>query len=345
MRNKKRQNPAMQGASGRDMTFRELVAWLVRRHRLRRRYSFYQYREQRKKQIFSAVVFLAVVLLLLPACMTAVRMQSQPMTGAFRAALYADGASANPALGGGEVTCTVNVKIGTGAVFAWETPAVTVADMLADVGYTPTTDDIISVSPDTVVEEGMTVTVVCVTYEETEEVVSVPYGTVYEDVQTIPKGATERISYGTDGVAKQVLRNRYENGEYISTEVLSSEIVTAPVDEVLRRGVGGIVYGAEGAFAYSYYIEVTATAYGGYEETRYTYTGTVAREGVIAVDPDVIALGTKVYVKGNYGDYGVCYADDIGSGIKGYRIDIFMDATEEVMREFGIRNMRVYILE
>lgn len=114
---------------------------------------------------------------------------------------------------------------------------------------------------------------------------------------------------------------------------------------MLRRGVGGVVYGNAGAYRYSYYIDCTATAYGGYEETRYTYSGTVAKEGVIAVDPDVIPLGTKVYVKGSYGDYGVCSADDIGSGIKGNHIDIFMDASIEVMMEFGFRNMRVYILE
>ena len=143
----------------------------------------------------------------------------------------------------------------------------------------------------------------------------------------------------------QLQRRRYENGTLSATEVLSSETVTEPVNEVLQRGVGGVVSGKDGSFSFSYYIDVTATAYGGYDEPRLTYSGTPAREGVIAVDPTVIPLGTKVYVKGNYGDYGYCSADDIGSGIKGFHIDIFMECSIEEMFQFGIRRMRVYILD
>ncbi len=332
-----------------DMTLKELLQWLHRRHKLRRRYERDVGRAARKHQTVTAAVFALLVTFALALSMTYAKLHTVPPGqddgGTQTLTLYGDHPVTNPALQIDEMRCTVNVKLGAEDAFSWETPAVTVADLLADVGYTASPDDIINVPVDTVVEDGMAVVVTCVTFEESAEVVSVPYKTIYKDVQTIPKGETKRVSYGTEGVARQLQKKRYENGVYVSAEVLSEEVVTAPVDEVLQRGVGGTVTGKDGTFAFSYYIDCTATAYGGYDEPRYTYTGTLAKEGVIAVDPDVIPLGSKVYVKGNYGDYGVCSADDIGSGIKDYHIDIFMDATYEEMREFGIRNMCVYFIE
>ncbi len=330
-----------------DMTFKELIRWLRLRHMLRRRYETDVFRAFKKQQITDCGLYLLTATILLALAMTGAGLytpisETKPVPGAV---LYGEECVRNPVLHSDDMTCTVTVRIGAGEAFLWDTPTVTVGDMIADIGYSCSPDDLINVPLDAVVEDGMQVNVICVTYEEAEEIVSVPYDTVYQDVQTIPKGKTVRVSYGTEGVARQVQKQRFENGVLVSAEVLSEEIEKAPVNEVLQRGIGGVVSGVDGSFAYSYYIDVTATAYGGYAETRYTYSGTVAKEGVIAVDPDVIPLGTKVYVKGSYGDYGVCSADDIGSGIKNYHIDIFMDATYEEMMEFGVRNMRVYILE
>ena len=328
-------------------TLPEFLRWMYLRNKLRRRYSRDSIRAVSRVQKWTAACFLLLATLLLSFAMTYTRLhytqthtvipleqtrtQSQPI--------------GNPALALDAVTYDVTVTIGTGAPVHWTTAAMTVSDVLADIGYTGNPDDMISPSPDTVVTQDMEIAVVFVTYEESEEIAAIPYGTEYRDVQTIPRGTTTRISYGTEGVARQLQRRRYENGILASTEVLSTETVTEPTNEVLQRGVGGIVSGKHGSFNYSYYIDVTATAYGDYDEPRLTYSGTLAQEGVIAVDPTVIPLGTKVYVKGDYGDYGYCSADDIGSGIKGYHIDIFMECSRAEMLEFGIRKMRVYILD
>ncbi|MCO5386268.1 MAG: 3D domain-containing protein [Desulfosporosinus sp.] len=61
------------------------------------------------------------------------------------------------------------------------------------------------------------------------------------------------------------------------------------------------------------------------EATAYTYTGNNTatgvkpREGLIAVDPKVIAMGSQVYVEG----YGYAIAADTGGSIRGNRIDVF----------------------
>ncbi len=98
-------------------------------------------------------------------------------------------------------------------------------------------------------------------------------------------------------------------------------------------------------------IHVTATAYsadpaengGTYQGKVLTKTGYSLTDNpnakVIAVDPDVIPLGSTVWVEG----YGYAKAIDTGSAIHGDRIDIFMDNKEQ-MNEWGVRTIQVKIL-
>ncbi|TQR19366.1 3D domain-containing protein [Psychrobacillus vulpis] len=61
---------------------------------------------------------------------------------------------------------------------------------------------------------------------------------------------------------------------------------------------------------------------------------------VIAVDPNVIKLGTKVYVEG----YGYAIAGDTGGGIKGNKIDVFFSSTNDAYK-WGRKNVTIKILE
>jgi 3D (Asp-Asp-Asp) domain-containing protein len=60
---------------------------------------------------------------------------------------------------------------------------------------------------------------------------------------------------------------------------------------------------------------------------------------VIAVDPSVIPLGSKVYVEG----FGKATAADIGGGIEGKEIDIFIPSEQDAI-EFGVQKLKVTIL-
>lgn len=93
---------------------------------------------------------------------------------------------------------------------------------------------------------------------------------------------------------------------------------------------------------YLYALPVLATAYTRYDEdcTDYTYRGTYLRRGLCAVDPDIIPLGTKLYVPG----YGEALADDIGGAINGHHIDLAMDTQAEAF-DWGKRNVTVYVLK
>ena len=67
---------------------------------------------------------------------------------------------------------------------------------------------------------------------------------------------------------------------------------------------------------------------------------------VIAVDTNVVPLGSRVYVEGLNGasDYGYAIASDTGSAIKNKKIDLYMD-THEQARKWGVKNVKLYVIE
>jgi len=90
-------------------------------------------------------------------------------------------------------------------------------------------------------------------------------------------------------------------------------------------------------FARQLTMEATAYTWTGNK----TATGTWPVVGTIAVDPNVIALGSKVYVEG----YGFAIAEDTGGLIKGGIIDVYMNTEDECFKWGRKRGITVYILE
>lgn len=76
-----------------------------------------------------------------------------------------------------------------------------------------------------------------------------------------------------------------------------------------------------------------------------TYSGNPTEVGLtVSVDPDVIPLGSWIVVRFPDGTMETYRADDIGSGIRGNHIDIFV-ATDEIARKKGVMEVQVKILE
>lgn len=70
-----------------------------------------------------------------------------------------------------------------------------------------------------------------------------------------------------------------------------------------------------------------------------SYIGLPLRKGVVAVDPRVIPMGTRLYVEG----YGEAIAADQGNAIKGNRIDLFFDSHQQALN-YGKKTVKVTIL-
>jgi 3D (Asp-Asp-Asp) domain-containing protein len=92
-------------------------------------------------------------------------------------------------------------------------------------------------------------------------------------------------------------------------------------------------------------LTVTATAYTASCEGCSGITATGVNildnpdEKVIAVDPSVIPLGSKVYVEG----YGYATAADTGGAIKGNKIDVFIPEHQDAIN-WGVKKVEVTVL-
>jgi len=71
--------------------------------------------------------------------------------------------------------------------------------------------------------------------------------------------------------------------------------------------------------------------------------GTEVRQGIIAVDPSVIPLGSQVYIQYPDGHGEYARAEDTGGAIKGNRIDVAR-ATVAKAQDFGLQQVKVYVL-
>jgi 3D (Asp-Asp-Asp) domain-containing protein len=84
----------------------------------------------------------------------------------------------------------------------------------------------------------------------------------------------------------------------------------------------------------------TATAYA---LEGLTASGTRARKGIVAADPRVLPLGSKIRVSGAGAYSGDYLVEDTGALIKGHIIDIKV-ATVKEARQFGRRRIGVEVL-
>ncbi len=96
---------------------------------------------------------------------------------------------------------------------------------------------------------------------------------------------------------------------------------------------------------YTKVMTMVATAYCPCNQCNYpyggkpSYIGLPLGHGIVAVDPNVIPLGTRLYIEG----YGEAIAADTGGAIKGNRIDLCFSDHQSALK-FGIQNVKVYVL-
>ena len=77
-----------------------------------------------------------------------------------------------------------------------------------------------------------------------------------------------------------------------------------------------------------------------YSYSGLTYSETLVRENrTVAVDPDIIPLGSLLYIQG----YGWRIAEDTGTDIKGNKLDIYI-ADEERAKQLGVKIAEVWIV-
>ncbi len=232
--------------------------------------------------------------------------------------------------------------IADGRIRALRTAAPTVADLLARQGLRLGPADKVYPPPGTPLAPGMRVRVVRIEHRMVVERVVVPY-----DVRTLrdssaPRGLLRVVRPGREGLRERLWRVTLADGVVVARALVGEREVRPPMDRVIA--VGTVVrIASRGPFAGHEVLEMLATAYApfccpGVDDI--TSTGMRAGYGVVAVDPRVIPLGSRLFIEG----YGYAVAGDVGGRIKGLRIDLGFDTTREA-RRFGVRRVRVYIVE
>ena len=236
-----------------------------------------------------------------------------------------------------------------GATRTVRTVAGTVADLLEAEGIALGPLDYVVPELTTPLTPDLRVRVVRVREEVVVRRSPIPYRTLRWAEPRWERGKTGVLRPGREGLAEYTERRRFEDGQLVSTTVLQSRVLQKPQDEIIGVGTRIVWKTLEtplGTIRYREALRMVATAYyPGPESTgRYadglTATGMRAGHGVVAVDPRVIPLGTRLYIPG----YGMAVAGDVGSAIKGNRIDLGFNTLREALH-FGRRTVTVYVLD
>lgn len=217
------------------------------------------------------------------------------------------------------------------------TISTTVAAVLEKAGVTVRPEDRVTPDLSATVKAGDTIKVVRITYKEETVKQEVDYRIERRPDDSLEKGLTRVIQKGQKGLIAETYKVVYEDGRETGRELMGTQVLKEPVPEII--GVGAIDTASRGGneFRFERVIWAIATAYT-HTGSR-TATGVYPQVGTVAVDPRVIPLGSRLYVEG----YGFGVAQDVGSAIKGNRIDVFLDTKAAAVR-WGVRRVKVYIL-
>jgi uncharacterized protein YabE (DUF348 family) len=224
------------------------------------------------------------------------------------------------------------------------TVAPTVKALLNEVSLVLGAKDSISIAPEAALTPGMQITVVRRTELVSIAKVDIPFNTVREDDRRMTVGESKEVQSGAAGQKEIKTVTYLEDGKEVKTEVVSEVVVSEPVNRVVAFGTTAVVSRGGTNMRYSRQMTLSSTGYTAGKESNpdgngYTYTGMRAVHGVVAVDPNVIPLYTRLYIEG----YGVAVAGDTGGDIKGNRIDLCFNALSEAL-DWGRRPVTVYVL-
>lgn len=207
----------------------------------------------------------------------------------------------------------------------------TVGEALNDAGYKIRKHDIVTPDSKTPLTQDMKIVVQRVDIKKITVNEKVKFKNINQDDVNMNEGETKVLAEGKNGKDKVVYEVTYIDGKEASRKEISRENIKPVVDEIVAVGTRVNHNGK----AYSRKLVVKAYSYTGGGTTA---MGTRARVGEIAVDPDVIPLGTNVYIEG----IGARRAEDTGVNIKGNTIDIYMATHAECVR-WGVRYVTIYI--
>ena len=206
-----------------------------------------------------------------------------------------------------------------------------VGEVLSDLGVALFGQDYTQPSLEAAVEAGTAIKVVRVReeYKIQQEPILFETEIVYDPDMELDTSSTQD---GQNGLRQKRIRVRYEDGQEVARNLVDEFVLEPPVNKVTRLGTKVVIRTLDtpsGPIEYWRHLRMYATAYSastsGTSPTApwygFTATGSKMQKGVIAVDPTVVPLRTRIYVP----EYGIGSALDTGSGVKGRWLDLGYD--------------------
>ncbi len=249
-----------------------------------------------------------------------------------------------------------------------EFSAGTVKDALNKAGFEVDKYDLIEPAADTEITDTVYIDYINVDYVKGSYEKAIPYKTKTVYSSATKKGVT-KYTEGKDGLKQVNFTEKFVNGESVERKVTGTTVLEKPINakktigtKVVKKAVKTSsdvksISWLKPSFEIkldkngnpvNYKYKRTARA------TAYTYTGNNCSTGVapkpgyIAVNPNVIPYGTKMYIKTSDGKYiyGYAVAADTGGFIRNHPtgVDLFM-TTKSACTNFGVRTVEIYILE
>jgi 3D (Asp-Asp-Asp) domain-containing protein len=239
-----------------------------------------------------------------------------------------------------DVTIVVN-----GAERHVRTSQTNVGATLKEAGVQFDPADLISPKPEEPVRQNLVIRVSKVEEKVVLKEEPIAFAVRRQPTTELRLGLTKVVSEGKQGLKHLYYKVQYVDGTESNRTLIRAEVSVQPQDKLIMLGERGALV-SRGGFVSRRSLAMRASAYdpgprscGKYADGT-TCTGLKAGYGVVAVDPRVIRLGTRLYIEG----YGFAIAGDRGRAIKGNKIDLGFDTYREAIL-FGRRNVTVHILE
>lgn len=228
-----------------------------------------------------------------------------------------------------------------GAVHSVQTFARTVGQLFQEQNITLGSKDKVNQSLQSSLQDGETIRILRVHSQITMTREEIPFQTIRRPTALLYVGQTRLLTHGVKGLLDVQTTTVYVNGHSVG-RTIAKHVKKPVVNQVIETGTAHkptvqpvlASRSSAGPIAPLRTITVVATAYVGGGRTA---TGWRAQPGVVAVDPSVIPLGTKLYIPG----MGVVRAEDTGGAIQGNRIDICMSTTAQA-NAWGVRTITLY---
>jgi uncharacterized protein YabE (DUF348 family)/3D (Asp-Asp-Asp) domain-containing protein len=222
----------------------------------------------------------------------------------------------------------------------------TVGELLEEAGVTLGEGAVVVPDVDAQITPGLAVRIVVLSASNEIEREFIESRTVYRTDPDLDFGQT-RTEPGHDGALVRRYAVSYANGVEAGRDLVEEYYDPEPLETVVyyppQRNAGADAP-SEGEIARvinvyaTYYTPASSGRPPGDPNYGRTATGVLVTYGVVAVDPNVIPLGTRMFIPG----YGYAIAADTGGAVKGYIIDL--GYPDGVAVDWRSRWLDIYIL-